>query len=150
MNDLPEWKPRTLAAQALGAHDAATAGVVPPVHVATTFVRDADNQYRSGYVYGRPDSATVRQGEAVIAALEHAEEALLFGSGIAAATTAVLALAPRAHVVAPKVMYWGLRNWLVKEAPRFGIRVDLADMGDLDAVRSAVRPGETALVRVET
>jgi len=150
MTDLPEWKPRTLAAQALGAHDTATGGVVPPVHVATTFVRDPDNQYRSGYVYGRPDNATVRQAEAVIAALEHAQDALLFGSGMAAATTAVLALAPGAHVVAPKVMYWGLRNWLVREAPRFGIHVDLADMGDLDAVRRAVRPGKTALVWIET
>jgi cystathionine gamma-synthase len=150
MTDLPEWKPRTLAAQALGAHDAATGGVVPPVHVATTFVRDPDNQYRSGYVYGRPDNATVRQAEAVIAALEHAAEALLFGSGMAAATTAVLALAPGAHVVAPKVMYWGLRNWLMREAPRFGIHVDLADMGDPDAVRRAVRPGKTALVWIET
>jgi cystathionine gamma-synthase len=72
MNDrVPaKWTPRTLAAQMLGAGEPATKGVVPPVHVATTFVRDADNQYRSGFAYGRPDNATVRQAEAVIAALE--------------------------------------------------------------------------------
>ena len=59
-------QPRTLAAQALGAIEPATKAVVPPVHVATTFIRDPDNQYRAGFVYGRPDNATVRQTEAVI------------------------------------------------------------------------------------
>jgi len=36
-------------------------GVVPPLHVSTTFIRDPDNQYRAGYAYGRPDNATVRR-----------------------------------------------------------------------------------------
>jgi cystathionine gamma-synthase len=150
MTDLPQWKPRTLAAQALGAHDPVGHGVVPPVHVATTFVRDPDNQYRSGYVYGRADNATVRQAEAVIAALEGAHEALLFGSGMAAATAAILALPQGAHIVAPHVMYWAFRNWLVNAAPRFGYRVDLVDMSDLHALRRALRSGETQLVWGET
>src|SRR5882762_1952578 len=107
------WKLRSIAAQALGAVDPATKAVVPPLHLATTFIRDADNQYRSGYAYGRPDNATVRQTEAVIAALEGAHQATLFGSGMAAATAVVLALPAPAHIVAPKVMYWTFRNWLV-------------------------------------
>ena len=76
-----------MAAQALGTLDPLTHAVVPPLHVATTFIRDPDNEYRSGYAYGRPDNATVRQTEAVIAALEGANEALVFGSGMAAATS---------------------------------------------------------------
>src|SRR5687767_14775441 len=83
-------KPRTLAVQALALIEPATKAVVQPVHVASTFERDPDNQYRSGFGYGRPDNATVRQAEAVLAALEGAEEALLFGSGMAAATAVVL------------------------------------------------------------
>ena len=51
--------------------------MVPPVHVTTTFIRDPDNQYRAGFIYGRPDNATVRQAEAVIAALEGAADAKL-------------------------------------------------------------------------
>jgi cystathionine gamma-synthase len=47
-------------------------------------------------------------------------------------------------------MYWALRHWLVNEAPRYGYRVTLADMSDLDAVRAAVRPGETRLLWTET
>jgi cystathionine gamma-synthase len=146
----PPLAPRTQAAQALGAIEPETQAIVPPVHVATTFVRDPDNQYRTGFVYGRPDNSTVRQAEAVLAALEGAEAALLFGSGMAAATTVVLALDPPAHIVAPKVMYWALRHWLTAEASRFGYRVDLVDTDDVDAVRRAVRPGETRLIWIET
>ena len=126
MTDRPDaYKPRTIAAQALGAIEPETKGVALPVHVSTTFIRDPDNQYRTGYSYGRPDNATVRQTEAVIAALEGAHEALLFGSGMAAATSVVLALPPGSHVLAPQVCYWGLRDWLKNEAPLFGYRVDL-------------------------
>jgi cystathionine gamma-synthase len=151
MTDQPRpLKPRTLAAQALGAVEPVTKAVVSPLHVATTFIRDPDNQYRAGFSYGRPDNATVRETEAVIAALEGAAEALLFGSGMAAATGVVLALPPGAHILAPQVCYWAFRNWLTNEAPRFGYRVDLVDMTDPDAVRAALRPGETKLIWIET
>jgi cystathionine gamma-synthase len=150
MNDRSALQPRTLAAQALGAIEPATKAVVPPVHVATTFIRDPDNQYRAGFVYGRPDNATVRQAEAVIAALEGAADAKLFGAGMAAAVAVVLAHDPPAHIVAPTVMYWALRRWFVEEAPRYGYRVTLVDTADLAAVRAAMRPGETKLVWIET
>src|SRR5215813_4983204 len=143
------WKPRTMAAQALGTLDPATKAVVSPLHVATTFVRDEDNQYRAGYAYGRPDNATVRQTEAVIAALEGAQEATLFASGMAAATAVVLALPERSHIVVSQVMYWAFRHWLMNEASRFGQRIDFVDTTDLDAVRAAVK-GDTALVYIET
>ena len=150
MTDRPdELKPRTIAAQALGAIEPETKGVALPVHVSTTYIRDPDNQYRTGYSYGRPDNATVRQTEAVIAALEGAHEALLFGSGMAAATSVVLALPPGSHVLAPQVCYWGLRDWLTNEAPLFGYRVNLVDMSSLDAIRAAMKL-DTKLVWIET
>jgi len=150
MTDKPHpLRPRTIAAQALGTTEPLTKGVALPIHVSTTFIRDPDNQYRTGYIYGRADNATSRQTEAVIAALEGSPEALLFGSGMAAATSVILALPPGAHVLAPEVCYWGLRDWLVNEAPLFGYRVDLVDMSDLDAVRAAMKP-DTKLVWIET
>jgi len=148
-NSAPAWKPQTLAAQMAGALEPVTGGVVPPVHVATTFIRDPDNQYRSGFAYGRPDNATVRQVEAVIAALEGGDEAMLFASGMAAATAVVLAFDPPAHIVAPRETYWAFRNWIAGAAPRYGYRVDLVDMTDLAAVASAVT-ADTRLVWIET
>jgi hypothetical protein len=38
---------------------------------------------------------------------------MLFASGMAAATAVFQALAPGDHVVAPRVMYWALRHWLL-------------------------------------
>ncbi len=143
------WSRRTLAAQAMGKIDAGTMGIVPPIHVTTTFIRDDDNQYRTGNIYGRPDNATIREAEAVIAMLEGAPEALVFGSGMASAIACFLALAPGDHVVAPKVMYWALRNWLLTEGRHWGLVVDFVEMSDLDAVRAAVTT-KTKLVWAET
>jgi len=92
----------------------------------------------------------VREAEAVIAALEGAAAAVVFGSGMSAATAMFLALWPGDHVVAPKVMYWALRNWLMSDGVRFGLTVDLVDMTDLDAVKASMRPGATKLVWLET
>jgi cystathionine gamma-synthase len=150
-NETPNgWKLRTIAAQALGLVEPTTKAVVPPLHLATTFVRDPDNQYRSGYAYGRPDNATTRHAEAVLAALEEAHEAALFGSGMAAATAIVLALHSPSHIVASQVMYWAFRHWLASEAPRLGHRVHFVDSSDLAAVAAAMQPSVTRLVYVET
>lgn len=151
MTDTPRYSKRSLAAQALGHVEPVTRAVVPPIHVATTYVRDADNAYSSGYVYGRPDNATIREAEGVIAMLEDAGAgALLFSSGMAAATSVFRALDPGDHVVAPKVMYWALRQWLLTEGTRAGLAVTLVDTDDPEALRAAIRPGATKLVWIET
>ena len=143
-------KPATIAAQGLGWVDETTRAVSPPLHLSTTYLRDEDNQYLSGRNYARADNPAFDQPEAVLAALEGGEAALLFASGMAAATSVFQALSPGDHVVAPKVMYWSLRNWLANFATQWGLKVDFVDMTDLDAVRRAVRRGETKLVWAET
>lgn len=146
-----DFSRRSLAAQAMGRVDPVTRAVVMPLHVATTFLRDPDNGYSSGYSYARPDNATVREAESVIAMLENAEAgAMLFGSGMAAATAVFGALEPGDHVVAGTVMYWALKRWLKTEGPRRGFSVDFVETDDLDALRAAIRPGTTKLVWIET
>jgi len=146
-----QWSKRSLAAQAMGHVDPITKAVVPPIHVATTFIRDEDNAYSSGFVYGRPDNATVREAEEVLAMLEEAGAgALLFSFGMAAATAVFQALDPGDHIVASKVMYWALRNWLMTEAVRWGLSVDFVETDELDSLRKAVLPGRTKLVWIET
>jgi len=145
--DLP---PETLAAQALGWIDPATKAIVPPLHLSSTFVRDEDNQYRSGRGYIRADNPSFDQVEALLTALEGGTGSLVFGSGMAAATAVFLALAPGDHVLAPRVMYWSLRNWLANAARAWGLDVEFIAMEDPAALRAAVRPGRTKLVWIET
>jgi cystathionine gamma-synthase len=143
-------KPDSIAAQGLGWIDEATHAITPPIHVSSTYLRDADNQYRTGRAYARADNPAFDQAEAVIAALEHGSHAALFASGMAAATAVFQALAPGDHVLAPKVMYWSLRNWLMNFATHWGLQVELIDMDQPATVQAAIRPGKTRLVWVET
>jgi len=144
------WTARTLAAQAMGKIDAPSRALVPPIHVATTFLRDPDNAYSSGNIYGRADNETVREAEAVLRALEGAATAMAFGSGMSSALALFLALPAGAHVVAPRVMYWALRNWLLTEAPRHGLEVTFADLETPGALAAALQPGRTKAVWLET
>jgi cystathionine gamma-synthase len=143
-------KPETIAAQALGWIDDQTRAITPPIHVSSTYLRDEDNQYRSGRVYARADNPAFDQAEAVITALENGADSMLFASGMAAATAVFQSLAPGDHVLAPKVMYWSLRNWLLNFATHWGLNVELVDMTDPQAVQSAVKPGKTRLLWIET
>ena len=143
-------QPESIAAQALGWIDDKTRAITPPIHVSTTYLRDEDNQYRSGRVYARADNPAFDQAEAVITQLEKGAHAALFASGMAAATAVFQALAPGDHVLAPRVMYWSLRNWLMNFATGWGLQVELVDMTDPAAVQAAIRPGKTRLVWIET
>ncbi|MCS7267528.1 MAG: aminotransferase class I/II-fold pyridoxal phosphate-dependent enzyme [Geminicoccaceae bacterium] len=148
---LPEGvKPATILAQAAGALDESTGGVVPPLQPSTTFLRDPDNRYRRGFDYGRDANPGVRPLEAVVAALEGGRSALAFASGMAAMTAVFRALPPGSHVVAPRVMYWGLRKWLRDVADRGLLTVDFVDIDDLDRVRAALAPGRTRILWAET
>ncbi|MBV9113918.1 MAG: PLP-dependent transferase [Hyphomicrobiales bacterium] len=142
--------PRTLAVQAMGSVDPTTKAIVMPLHMATTYVRDPDNQYRSGFSYGRPHNATVREAEAVLATLEGAAGALLFGSGMAAISAVFQAFEAGDHIIAPEVTYTGSRNWLRDEAKRRGLTFARVDTSDLNALQKAVKSGPTKLLWLET
>ena len=142
--------PASIAAQALGWVDESTRAIAPPIHTSTTFIRDPDNQYRSGRIYARDHNPTFDQAEAVLTALEGGHASLLFASGMAAATAVFQSLAPGDHVLAPTVMYWSLRNWLLNFATPWGLRVEFIDMTDPEALRRAMQPGRTRLVWIET
>ena len=146
-NDL---SPETLCAQALGWIDATTKALVPPIHMSTTNERDPDNEYRSGRSYIREDNPSWDQVESLLTRLEGGADTLLFSAGMAAATAPFLALKPGDHVVAPNVMYWGLRKWLLGRATEWGLAVELADMTDPGRVSALMRPGQTRLVWAES
>jgi len=143
-------KPATLSAQALGWLDPATRAVAPPIHPSTNYARDDNYEKFEGRGYTRDENPTYEQLEALLAALEKGADAMVFGSGMAAATTVMLALSPGDHVIAPSVMYFGLRNWLLNVGRHWGLEVDFVRPGDTGALARAVRPGKTKLVWIET
>jgi cystathionine gamma-synthase len=147
----PKHRPATRAAQALGRIAAPYYEIVPPIHLSTTYERAADGSF-PGPTYSRDGNPTYRQLEALLCDLESGAVALTFSSGMAAAGAVFQALAPGDHVIAPKVMYWALRKWLLTFAKPWGLDVDFFDnesAGQLDEIRRLVRD-ETKLIWLET
>ncbi len=138
------------AVQALHEVDAATGAVVPPIAPASTFARDADYALRGGHVYSRDTCPTVMHAERIVASLEDGAAALLFGSGLAACATLFETVPAGKRIAAPRVMYHGAQDWLVRLRDKRGIGLDWFDAGDPSSLASAVRPGETALLWLET
>ncbi len=106
--------PETLVAQGTHHPDPVTGAVAPPVHASTTFARD--DEYRliaEANAYARDQNPGFAPAESMLARLEGAHQVLLFSSGMAAAMAVVQALRPGDRIVAPAVMYWGLRNYLI-------------------------------------
>jgi cystathionine gamma-synthase len=141
--------PETIAAQALHFIDEPSGAVVPPIHLATTYARNAAYEPR-GPVYARDENPTPVVAERVLAALEGGAAALCFASGMAAATAAIRAvIRPGDHVISPRVAYFALRSWLDRFCTRWGVHHDVVDTTDPAAVRRALRP-TTRLVWLET
>ncbi|HTL33089.1 MAG TPA: PLP-dependent aspartate aminotransferase family protein [Kofleriaceae bacterium] len=144
-------RPETIAAKAVHSIDEATGAIVPPIHLATTYARDANYQLIDDRDYARDKNPTFLAAEATLAALEQGAEARVFSSGMAAATVAIRSIVkPGDHVVAPRVGYYALRNWLARFCAKWGVALDLVDMTDIDAVRVAIQKGKTRLVWIET
>ncbi len=97
--------------------------------------------------YGRYGNPTQRIAEAKLAALEGAEDCLLFASGMAAVTTTLFAILSRGtHVVVTDDSYRRTRQFLNQTLHRYGIEVSTVPSGDYAALEDAIRPTTRALV----
>lgn len=151
MQQRPSLSPATLAAQALGEVAPVSGGLTPAIHPSTSYEQQPDGAYRQDRVYTSADTPTFEHAEGLLAALEGAGCACaLFASGMAAATAVFQALLPGDHVLVSGVLYWGVRKRLAEFRAHLGLDVGFVDTTDLAAVGSAIRPGRTRLVWVET
>jgi cystathionine gamma-synthase len=97
--------------------------------------------------YGRYGNPTQHIAEAKLAALEGAEDCLLFASGMAAVTTALFAMLSRGtHVIVTDDSYRRTRQFLNQTLHRYGIEVSTVPAGDYDALEDAIRPTTRVLV----
>ena len=147
-NDL---KPSTVAAQAGGAIDWPSGGVVPPMQPSTTFVRDEDYALvNPANIYSRDNSDIVRIAENVLARLEGAEEALLFPSGMAAIAALFRTLPGGATILVQSGIYWGTTKWLRDFSARRQIALHEVDASDAAALEAACTAHRPDLVFIET
>jgi cystathionine beta-lyase/cystathionine gamma-synthase len=106
---------------------------------------------RPNEFYSRYSNPTVRSFEEAIAALEGADDALAFASGMGAIATVVFALCSSGdHIVAQRQLYAGTLAFLQGPCQRMGIDVAFVDATEAGSFAAAVQPGRTMLVLAET
>jgi cystathionine gamma-synthase len=142
----------TLCVHAAHVPDAATGAIAEPIHLSTTFERNADGEYPRGYRYSR-EGAPNRTGlEDCLAQLEGGAGAAAFASGLAA-NMAVLELLNAGDVlIASHEGYYGSLRQFAAFAERRGARIELVDLSDTAAVDAALaqRSGRARLLWIET
>lgn len=147
-NDL---KPATIAAQAAGAVDMASGGVVPPIQPSTTFVRDRDYQLVNGdNVYLRSHNEAVRLGEEILTRLEGAEDTQLFPSGMAAIAAVFRTVPNGGSVIVQSGIYWGTTKWIRDFCNRRDITLHEVDASDIAALQAVCMQYDAQLLFVET
>jgi cystathionine gamma-synthase len=136
------------------AHDAITTPIVSAatyVFEDTAALRDYFEGRSDREEYGRYGNPTVRTAERKLATLEGAPEAAMFASGMAAATTTLLALLKAGdHLVMTSDCYRRTRQFVFTFLSRYGITATLVEPGDYAGLEAALRPGKTKVVLSES
>ena len=151
------WHTETTAVHAGEFVDPATRASSPNLVMSVTFAPEdvtgfsaRDEQGYEGHVYARVSSPTVAQLQEKLAALEGAEAALCFGSGVAAAHALICGRLGRGdHLILPDANYVGIAELARDTLPRFGIEVSYVDVSRADEVAAAIRPN-TRMLWLET
>lgn len=128
--------------------DPATGAVVPPIHVASTFVQP-DASMSTAYDYARTGSPTRHAFERTLADLDGGVRALAFASGMAATHCVTQLLVPGDRIVTGTDIYGGTWRLFNRVLAAQGIVVTAVDTSDTAAVAAAVGPG-TKLVWIES
>jgi cystathionine gamma-lyase len=117
--------------------------VIPPVYLTSLHVmpKDAIDGPPRPYFYGRVNNPTVELFEKKVAALERADRALAFGSGMAAITGCLLAnLASGDHIVAVDTAYGPTRMFITNHMAKYGIESTFIPGDDIGQFEEACRP----------
>ncbi len=139
---------RTRAIHVGNERDPQTGAVVPPIHVASTFVQPAAGEFGE-YDYSRSGNPTRKNLERTLASLESGSAALAFSTGMAATHCVTMLLEAGDHILAGSDIYGGTYRLLHKIVNRAGIDVSLVSTTHLDALEKAVTP-RTKLLWLES
>ena len=139
----------TLAIQSTQIPDKTTGAVATPINLSTTFEREVDGSYKSGFVYSRAENPNRQLLENSLAVLEKGKVGFAFSSGMAAITALFNTLKSGEHLLLPHDVYYATKNMAETLFGDKGIEVTTVVMSDLKAVKKAIKKN-TALVWLET
>jgi cystathionine beta-lyase/cystathionine gamma-synthase len=131
--------------------------VATPIYQTSTFRFETSEdavRYAKGdpsvYVYSRYHNPTVHDVEEKIALMEHGETAALFSSGMAAITTAILAVTKSGdNIISTSALYGGTYRWMRDELPKQNITVHFVDAQHLENI-ARIADERTTIVYIET
>ena len=137
--------------------DPATGAVSVPIYASSTFVFKNAEQGAArfqgkepGYMYSRLGNPTVRALEESIADLEGGEDCRVTASGMAAISTAAMAVCKSGdHILAGDALYGGTHKVFTDILKGYGVQCTLVDTSNLAAVEEAIKPN-TKLIYIET
>ncbi|MEZ4803512.1 MAG: PLP-dependent aspartate aminotransferase family protein [Gelidibacter sp.] len=122
-------------------------GSVSPIYMSTSYQFENVDVKRYPRYFNTPNQEHLSKK---IAALEHTEAAMIFGSGMAAISTALLAfLKTGDHIVVQNTLYGGSSNFIKEEFPKYGIEYTFTDGYDVSDFETAIRPN-TKVIHIET
>ena len=122
-------------------------GAVSPLYMSTSYAFEDVEETRYPRYFNTPNQVALAKK---IAALEHGDRALVFGSGMAAITASLLAFVQQGeHVVFQKSLYGGTSNLITEEFSRFGIEYSFAADLSPAAFEAEIRDN-TRVIYVET
>ncbi len=139
---------RTRAIHTGNERDPQTGAVVPPIHVASTFVQPGAGDWGE-FDYSRSGNPTRKNLETTIASLEGGCGALAFSTGMAATHCVTMLFGAGDHILAGSDIYGGTYRLLHKIVDRAGIEVSLASSENIESLEKSLRP-ETKILWLES
>lgn len=139
--------------QHLGEDEHIKGAVVPPIFQNSLFVFESCEEFAQSmqpvppkHVYSRVGNPTVDIVNAKVAALEHHEAGMVFGSGMAAISTAIMSCVKTgAHVLAVDTCYGPTKQFLKDYLPRFGVTATFVEGVDPQQVIDAIQENTTLI-----
>jgi cystathionine beta-lyase len=150
-------RPQTLAVHAGDDPFLFLGAASPPIFETSTFLFESFEAYEEAMrrpnehcIYTRGNNPTVRVVEEKLAALEGAEACRLFGSGMAAISSAILScLRAGDHVVTLNTIYWPARDFMKSYLSRWGVSVTFVDGREVGEIEAALQPN-TKVIYLES
>lgn len=122
-------------------------GAVSPIYTSTSYAFDGVDIKRYPRYFNTPNQEMLHKK---IAALEKTEDAMIFGSGMAAISAALFAFLKKGdHVVVQQVIYGGTYNFIVSEFEKFGIEYSFTESDKVEDFKALIKKN-TKVLYIET